>query len=261
MTICRECLLSAVLLPFLQTEMRSGLTERVQQANGAYAVPLFDLVLDVTLRMTAFTLVGAPVCHDPAFLAILKAYPATVDAVAKEINSYPPLMRPFFTIFSKSVAKLRRMQNEMERILAPVIQEARSGTPEESPKSKSETGAEEPPTTEPFNILRTLARRSSESMSSAQKISSQLAFLSLAALFVSAATATQVILQMMIIPDSVKLLREELDTLCRECKPDGDQHDRYVRRPRLGIEEMRKLKKLDAFIKETVRMNMPGWCM
>lgn len=62
-------------------------------------------------------------------------------------------------------------------------------------------------------------------------------------------------------PDSVKLLREEIETFCRECAQDGDQHNEHVGHPKLGIEEMRKLKKLDAFIKETVRMNMPGWCM
>lgn len=86
-------------MPFLHSELRSGLTESVRQADGAIAVPLFDLILDPTLRMTAFALVGAPVCHNPACLAILKAYPATVDAVAKEINSYPPVMRPFLPIF------------------------------------------------------------------------------------------------------------------------------------------------------------------
>lgn len=73
-----------------------------------------------------------------------------------------------------SLVKLCRMQKEMENILAPVIQEVRSETPKESPKSKPETQAKDSSTTEPFNVLRTLARRSSKSMASPQKLAHSL---------------------------------------------------------------------------------------
>ena len=215
--------------------------------------------------MTAFALVGTPVCHNPAFLAILKAYPTTVDAVSKQFNNYSPLFHPLLALVSKPLAQLRRMQAQMETILTPAVREARSKTERDNSDDIALGRTKHIVETEPFNLLWALAQRSSGSMVSPRKIGLQLMFLSLAALFVSAVSTTQVVLQMVARPSWVRQLREEVELLCneRDKKTDGPVpylEDGDVKRVKMSVGDLKKLHKLDAFIKETIRMDMPGWC-
>ena len=161
--------------------------------------------------MTAFTLVGLPLCHDSAFMDISKAYPSTIEAVSKQFNNCPSLLHLSLAPVSKPLTRLRHMQAKMETILAPAIREIRSKAALDASEASISGRTNIARDAEPFSVLCALAQRASKSTASPRKIGLQLMFLSLAALFVSAVSATQVVLQIVARPHLVREMRKEID--------------------------------------------------
>lgn len=157
------------------------------------------------------------------------------------------------------------MQTAMVETLTPIVREVQHNAAEADEGSTSPGKAKETHESGPFNVLRALARRSSGSASSPNKISLQLMFLSLAALFVSAVATTQVVLQIVAKRHWVPQLREELvyyTNAQKMEKPASESTGAYgdVECSKLSLKDLRTMPKLNAFIKETIRMDMPGWC-
>lgn len=239
-----------VLLPDLRAEMQHGLADYLQQSNGPISAPIFDIVFEMTLRVTAFVLVGSPLCHNPTFLAVLKAYPTAIDAVSRQFDSCPPCLQSFLALVSKPLAQMRQMQAKMESLLTPIVQRERFDTAEATFDGIMLEELKERGKVEPFNMLSVLIQRSSGSTASTRTIRLQLMFLSLVVLFVSAVSTTQVMLQLVARPGWASQIRKEIEHADRA---------NYMRTG-LNIGDMNKMHVLDAFIKESIQMNMPGWC-
>ena len=153
----------------------------------------------------------------------------------------------------------------MESILTPAVREARSKTVRANSDDNARGRTKGAIEVEPFNVLRALAQHFSGSTAPRRKIGFHLMFLSLAALFVSGVAARQFVLQIVARPSWVGQLREEVKLLRSENdkQTDGpvpDLEDGDAKHLKMGVGNLKKTHRLNAFINDTIRMDMPGWC-
>lgn len=79
--------------------------------------------MDIVARMSSRIFLGAKICRDPRWLQVTKAYTIQLFTAAAAIRRVPGPLRFFLHWFIPECRELRRLQDEGQRILRPVIQE------------------------------------------------------------------------------------------------------------------------------------------
>jgi hypothetical protein len=198
--------------------------------KGSYSLPLFFSTIDLITSATARVFVGPGLCRNEEWLATATGYTMDVSKASEELFTYPAIVRPIVVRFLKSHSQCRARFGVARRLLLPAF--------EERALSKGE---------EYEDMLKWLLDSARGRDAEPDRLVKRMLFLNMAAIHTTAITATNILLDLCARPEWMEALREEM---LEAIEADG------------GIKPLtlRKLKKLDSFMRESRRLNTMGFC-
>jgi hypothetical protein len=213
---------------FISSSTSNGTTD------GSYALSLFEATLALISSATSKAFVGPTLCRNPEWLSTATSYTLTASKAGEEINTYPRILWPFVSRYLKSYRQVRAQLRTARRLLAPLIRERRKAR-----KGNKQSGNND--------MLQWLVDSAKGKDATSERLVRRMLFLNMAAIYSTALTATNVLLDLCARPDDMEMLREEM----------VEAVERYG-----GINGMtlNSLKLTDSFMRESRRLNPLGLC-
>ena len=187
---------------------------------------------DFVTRLTARVLVGAPLCRSKEWLQISQSYTSTLIALCRSLRAWPSAILRIVAPHLSSKKRLDRYHAGLHRMLGPLIDHRRDAKRSDSLPT----------------VLEMLVDRTQASGANHKRLILQLMMLNPAATSTSVLALANALIDLCANPEYIIILRNELVEKARE---DDNQ---------LNMSTMRKLWKLDSFMKESQRVNQPGLC-
>ena len=196
------------------------------------AHPMKQHVLDIIARLVTRVFQGEPICHDKNWLRIAKDYTVHVFTASRELAAVHPLIRPFKHWTMPVCKSLRNDVREARQILKPEIERRRRKA-----ESMLQAGKKPPKVADVVGWMVELIESTNQHM---DYVAAQL-FLFVVAIHSTSETLSNCIIELCDSPEAVQMLREEIVRVLRE---DGWSKN-----------SLYKMKLLDSFLKETLRLN------
>ena len=229
----------------LQDELRYGLDKELGPCEDCTSVHLYYQLTRIVALLSGRVFVGLPLSREEEWIDASINYTRDVMMAREAVEKQPAIMRPFFARFLPEVKSVKRYGERCAILLAPLIEEILNrdavGKSYEEDLEGNRRG------TMISWILKYTTDRS------IRRIADDQMTLTFAAIFTTAAAASQVIFDLVSRPEYIKLLRDEIQQVIEEDGYDdigGKSH-------KLKKQSIPKLKKLDSFLKESQRFSPP----
>lgn len=151
--------------------------------------------------------------------------------LCRDLRAVPSFLRTFAAPFLGSQKDLDDSQRKLKVLLSPLIQQLRQKGQEDGPPT----------------VLGMLVSRSKGKEADETSLINKLMMLYVSATSTSTLALSNAVIDLCAMPDYIKPLRDEI----KQCSQDGTA---------LSIPAMKKMAKLDSFLKESHRVNQPGLC-
>ena len=232
--ICRTTLVQNLptLIPRMNNEATMAIFENFGQvsAKSPTEISLYGSIINIVARINSRVLVGLPLCRDKEWLEVAGGYPQDSVAVATDLRRWPPILRPFVYPFLASTKRLRREYAIVNKKLRPLIAERE--------KTKAQEKAQD--------VLQWMMDMGKGEDIKVKNIVGKMLFLTMAGFHAPTTTAVHVLYDLCSKPEYFKTLRQEIEDALA------------VTGGEWSIAALRRMEKLDSFIKESQRMNAPG---
>jgi cytochrome P450 len=230
-------------LDSLREELRYGLDKELGPCEDWTPVQLYPQLARIVALMSGRIFVGLPLSREEEWIDASVNYTRDVMVARAAIIRQPEILHPFIARLLPEVRSLRRYGERGAVLLTPLIKEILAL---ESAGKLHEVDLEE-------NMRGTMVSwmlKYSTSRSVRQIADDQMA-LSFAAIFTTTGTTSQAIFDLVCRPEYLKPLRDEIQQVV-----DEDGYDDISGMPRkLKKQSIPKLRKLDSFIKESMRLS------
>ncbi|KAL4866720.1 cytochrome P450 [Aspergillus spectabilis] len=198
--------------------------------NDWTATNVHDKMMRVIAVLSGRIFIGPELCHDERYIDAAINYTIEYSKALQDIQSLNSWLKPFVAGRLKSVVALRRREDEFVTFLTPVVQARRKAAAE----------GQKPPDDMLAWLMEQAVRSGVDDIQHIALI--QLALFAVA-FHTTALTATNVFYDIASRPEYVKPLREEIHQSLQE-------HDGL-----LTSAALHRLKKVDSFMKESLRFN------
>ncbi|CAD6451447.1 523ff31b-83c7-4f83-86e0-be06ec8d3804 [Sclerotinia trifoliorum] len=189
------------------------------------SIPTYSYVYSMILAVSSRVFVGLPLSREKAWLDNVSAYLNEVAAIADSLRPYPRLLRPLLRPFLAPKSRMDGILSKALEILGPAIQER------QKPHHKAN------------DLLGFLI--STSKVVNPKEITLKLLVLNAAALHTSTMVAVHTLYDLCERPSYIVDLRAEIKDVLKE---EGSWR----------ISTINKLRKLDSFMKESMRYNQPN---
>lgn len=203
------------------------------------SLDLYPTTLRIIARVSARIFVGFPLCRDEDWLKTSIRFTIDVFNTAFEIRSVPWFFRPFKAYFHQAAISVKSHRKLAKARLAPII-EARLAEEEAAKKAGRSPENHD-------DMLQWLMDVVKPEHKNAEALGEMQLLTSMAAIHTSNITFINVLLGLASHPEYIQPLREEIETAIKE---DGGAVQKAT---------LRKMKKLDSFMRECLRARM-GLC-
>ena len=195
---------------------------------------LVDFLNTTVARMTSRAFVGSPLCQENDWLGMVGEHPRHMFSVSTSLKIWPSYLRPFVAPHLQAKKKLNEFRGRLQQKLSPLIEHRRAM--KELPKAQR-----------PVDMLQWLVDNCKGYEAKDDNIVSKLLFLNLAAIGTTTATLEQIFVELCQRREYIEILREEVNSVL------GLEGG-------LNLSVLKRLTKMDSFMKETVRINPLGYC-
>ncbi|KAI9787989.1 MAG: hypothetical protein M1816_007293 [Peltula sp. TS41687] len=211
------------LLPQMIEELGLAMSTYLENTTTAQYQPYhaYPFIFTMIHRVTSRVFVGSPVCHDEAWVRAVQAFPQDVEAVKAAVLPYPTILRPMILPFISAKKRLNSDKAAICKVLFPDGKPARSK--------------------EDSTLLNFLVSTSKDT--DPQSLAQRLLVLNAAALHTSSMAATHAMYDLCAMPEYIEPLRAEAKATL------GAKRDAW------RLDDIKKLYRLDSFLKESQRMN------
>ncbi|KAH9915638.1 cytochrome P450 [Amylocystis lapponica] len=215
--------------PQLYEEAVSAITDELPlKGDGWITVKLMDVATQVVSRTSNRAFVGLPVCRDPDYCALTKEFAKSVIMCASVVNLFPAILQP---IVGRFTSILGPSTVRGAKYLGPVIQERH--------RMRQEFG--EDWTNKPDDFLQLLMDAAPPEENTITTLTARVLTMNFAAIHTTSTAFTQALYRIASNPSEyLPPLREEIETV--------------VSQEGWAKSSVGKMRKLDSFLKETLRM-------
>ncbi|EKM83194.1 hypothetical protein AGABI1DRAFT_104916 [Agaricus bisporus var. burnettii JB137-S8] len=213
----------------IRDEVRAALHDLIPATEDWVTFPAYTTFQHIICRAINRYFVGIPICRDPGYCAAMEKYLVDVLISAKIIDCFPEFFRPLVGNYVTPVAKTMK---QVMKYLAPTVQE-RIARYEQYGKDDTER---------PNDLISWLLETATEDYHrTLHDIINRILLLNFAAMHTTTMVFTQTMYDLAVHPEYLDDLREEVEGAIRE-------HG-------WSKVAIQKLRKLDSFIKESLRVN------
>ncbi|OLN88210.1 Ent-kaurene oxidase 1 [Colletotrichum chlorophyti] len=215
--------------PILSEEVVEALRIELPQSNEWTEVNITDKLLRVIAMASGRVFIGPELCRNEEYLDAAINYAVDLMTAIRAVADIRPWMRPFTAGSKPEVKKLQRRVQEADRFLRPVVKARREA-------------AMNPDYQKPDDMLQWMMDAQSKfGKKGDEELARYQLSISFAAIHTTTATTTNALYTLAAMPELVSMLREDIQTALAESN---------------GVftsSAMQNMKKLDSFLKETMR--------
>ena len=220
--------------PGLLDETIYAVDKHIGPCHNWTPITVYPIDLQLIALLSSRTFVGLPLCRDQRWLDIMIQYTILTKAAAREMWSYPHLLRPIIQRFKSKSRDLEKQRKDAAALVKPILEERLSSL--KRPDFK-------PPNDMMQWVLHncTPAERANIDFLVQQQLT-----LGIVSIHTTAHNLTHCIFDLAKHPEYIQPLRDEFMPLLKES---GGVIDKQL---------LTKLNKLDSFCKESQRFTPPG---
>ncbi|KXN83234.1 Ent-kaurene oxidase [Leucoagaricus sp. SymC.cos] len=216
----------------IRDEITESFNEYLPLTEEWLTVPVYETIMHIICRTINRFFVGAPLCREPEFRSLLEQYTYDVIISAKIINCFPGFLKPFV---GKYMTKVPKRTAQAMKYLGPMIEER---------IAKIEQYGRDDPDLPNDVITWLLDSATHDYHRSKEDIVMRILLMNFAAIHTTTMSLTQVLYDLAIHPEYADEMREEAIKAVEE-------HG-------WSKVAMTKMRKVDSFMKEALRLNPSG---
>lgn len=195
-------------------------------------------ILSVVVGITSRVLVGEPLCHEDAWLAVAEGYTMDVIHASNQLKQYPRWTRRFIGPWLQNVRRLSMRETTADKLLWDMAVAALEK------KGDHEMTAEK--FNRPESVFQWMAGAAKGEDRSSSVLVRKTLFLTLAGVHTVTTAVIHALFDLCAHPEYVESLRDEARDL--------------ISRRGWTLPALNEMRGLDSFMKESQRMNHPGLC-
>ncbi|KAF8989861.1 cytochrome P450 [Cyathus striatus] len=220
-----------ILFADAKNEIEAAFTDLIPaNEDGWTEIAAYETVIKTVARISNRLFVGFPLCRDPDFMELLQKFPADLFKTARLLDFFPTFLQP---IIARFINVERQIQRAMKH-LVPLINERIAKI-----DALGSTYADQP-----NDILRWFLEHADRDHRTPRELTIRLLFLNFAAIHSTSTAFTHILFDLASHPECVSSMREEVEFVIAD--------DGWTK------EAMGKMRKLDSFVKETIRISSLG---
>ncbi|KAI9164181.1 ent-kaurene oxidase [Paramyrothecium foliicola] len=211
----------------ISDEVIGAMALHLPQTSEWQEVDVNEKLLRIVAIVSGRIFVGPELCHDKQYLDIAINYTVDVMIAVYFVGLVPLFIRPYIAPFLPSIKKLRTRLDEADKFLRPIV-EARRAVSKDANAAK------------PDDLLQWILESEAGEQDDKAIAKTQLS-VSMAAIHTTTLTITNALYTLAVMPELVPELVEDVQQALTAS--DGDY----------STQAMQNMKKLDSFLKETMR--------
>ncbi|KAJ3557278.1 hypothetical protein NP233_g11786 [Leucocoprinus birnbaumii] len=216
----------------IRDEIVESFNEYIPLTEDWLTVPAYETVMHIICRTINRFFIGAPLCRDPGYRALQEQYTFDVVVSAQIINLFPGFLKP---LVGRYLTKVPKRNREAMAYLGPMI--------DERLERIEQNGRDDPDL--PNDVITWLLDSATHDYHRSKKdIVQRILLLNFAAIHTTTMTLTQCLYDLALHPEYVDEMREEAINAVEE-------HG-------WSKIAMTKMRKVDSFMKEALRLNSSG---
>jgi ent-kaurene oxidase len=161
----------------------------------SFSIPLISSVIDLITSSTSRDSVGPSLCRNEEWLRTTTGYTLDVHKASEELLTYPAIVRPVVRHFLSSCRQLKGRFGVARRLLLPAFEERRSRNGKDYQ-----------------DMLQWLVGLAQGRDGEPDRLVKRILFLNMAAIYTTATTAANVLLDLCARPEYIGILREEMSS-------------------------------------------------
>ncbi|KAI0024832.1 cytochrome P450 [Xylariomycetidae sp. FL0641] len=199
-------------------------------------------VLRIVAQQSGRVFVGLPLARDDEWINTSIQFTTTVASIRMQAADYHPLLRPFVLPFLPAVKKTRQFRVRAKQLMQPLIANMFSADQQEKGGHDAEAG-------QGGAFMRWALARTRPEHRSPQRLGDNQLLLTFAAIHTTSMTSTAAVMDLATYPQYIEPLRQEIEQVIAEegLKENSQGQVLFPKRATA------KLKKLDSFLKESLR--------
>jgi len=220
-----------VLFPWLRDEVVQAFHEHIPLTTDWTKVRAYDITLQIVSQSANRLFVGDPLCRNPDWLALNIEFAIDVFKAATTINMFPNFMKP---LAGRLLTNVNAQVNRGMKHLVPIIQD-RQRHIDEYGKDWDD---------KPNDMLAWLMDNARGDEKSPRNLTLRVLTVNFAAIHTTSTAFTHTLYNLAAMPQYIQPLREEVEAVVAK---DG-----------WSKMSLTKMRKLDSFIRESLRFNASG---
>ncbi|KAF4555733.1 Cytochrome P450-like protein 32 [Elsinoe fawcettii] len=222
------------LTPIMAEEVDLAFARLVPDCTTPTSIPIYRLTQDLVTQISARLFVGHPTCHDPTYLDLARDFSELAFVVAQDMLLYRPWQQIFMAPFIPSVRRLVLLRFRAISYLRDFARQRRQTYLSD-------------PSNDPDDFTKWLLARAPEEWKEDYSLQAEIMLrLAGAATHTTSSTVAQQLLDLVVHPEYITILRDEIISALAT---NNNQWDANV---------IRKLRKMDSFMKESFRFSPTG---
>ncbi|KAH7348304.1 cytochrome P450 [Rhexocercosporidium sp. MPI-PUGE-AT-0058] len=224
------------LMPAIHEELNYAVCREFPDCSDWTNITIGHILGRVVGRITGRLFFGPSLARDEDWLQTIIDYPENVFAAARKLRQLPSYLRPLALPFLKNIRRALYIHYKARKTLVPIM---------EARRASQLDGSEKPPEDFLQWVMEGSARE--DNPTSFGRQAEQHMVIMLAAIHTSTIAGTHMMFDLATMPHLIEPLRQEINEIWNSC---GGA---------LSKPSLRKMVKLDSFMKESQRINPPTY--